>query len=461
MRAAAPPPSLFLPAPACVARPRALVAPHLLAWPAGSSCSTSARRAPCARPSSTPRPAGPAARPERLSAEPDHLPGADRATAASPCTTTATTAGSARATGFGFSDAPGFAPQRRARRQHRPPALRLRRQALPRRRRLRRRVRRRLLRGVLDRQPRSAPAASSAARWSLGSDGRRRPRPRRSAGGPAAACCARCRGWRTRPASWPRAASTPGSSPSADPDLDRLVSSFNDMADAVQEPDRAGGPLRLRRQPRAALADHRAVGRRRGARRPARRPARAQPAGARRRRQPGAAASTRWCSTSSSSPALDAGVDRDAPRAGPARRHPAARSPPATATPTCPSRSTAAGRTRRSSIDKRRLERIVANLLENAKQHAGGPVAHRRRATATGARAPRRRGRRPRRARRSSGTASSSASPAARRPATASAPASAWPWSAEHARLHGGRAWVEDRPGGGARFVVSFPGVRA
>ena len=28
---------------------------------------------------------------------------------------------------------------------------------------------------------------------------------------------------------------------------------------------------------------------------------------------------------------------------------------------------------------------------------------------------------------------------------------------AEHAQSHGGRAWVDDRPGGGSRFVVSFP----
>ena len=27
----------------------------------------------------------------------------------------------------------------------------------------------------------------------------------------------------------------------------------------------------------------------------------------------------------------------------------------------------------------------------------------------------------------------------------------------EHARLHGGRLWVEDAPGGGARFVVALP----
>jgi signal transduction histidine kinase len=30
---------------------------------------------------------------------------------------------------------------------------------------------------------------------------------------------------------------------------------------------------------------------------------------------------------------------------------------------------------------------------------------------------------------------------------------------AEHAQAHGGDAWVEDRPGGGARFVASFDGV--
>ena len=30
---------------------------------------------------------------------------------------------------------------------------------------------------------------------------------------------------------------------------------------------------------------------------------------------------------------------------------------------------------------------------------------------------------------------------------------------AEHAHAHGGEAWVEDRPGGGARFKVSFPEV--
>jgi two-component system, OmpR family, sensor histidine kinase MtrB len=30
----------------------------------------------------------------------------------------------------------------------------------------------------------------------------------------------------------------------------------------------------------------------------------------------------------------------------------------------------------------------------------------------------------------------------------------------EHLRLHGGRAWVEEAPGGGARFVLELPGIR-
>jgi signal transduction histidine kinase len=30
---------------------------------------------------------------------------------------------------------------------------------------------------------------------------------------------------------------------------------------------------------------------------------------------------------------------------------------------------------------------------------------------------------------------------------------------AEHAQAHGGQAWVDDRPGGGARFMASFQEV--
>ena len=62
-------------------------------------------------------------------------------------------------------------------------------------------------------------------------------------------------------------------------------------------------------------------------------------------------------------------------------------------------------------LDKRRLERIVANLLDNAKHHAGGPVAHRPRGRRPAARCASS-SRTPARAcPPASGTASSSASP--------------------------------------------------
>ena len=44
--------------------------------------------------------------------------------------------------------------------------------------------------------------------------------------------------------------------PSDDPDLRPITASFNDMAQALAGPHRAGRPLRVRRQPRAALAAH-------------------------------------------------------------------------------------------------------------------------------------------------------------------------------------------------------------
>lgn len=106
-------------------------------------------------------------------------------------------------------------------------------------------------------------------------------------------------------------------------------------------------------------------------------------------------------------------------------------------------------------VDKLRFERILANLLENANQHGGGPtritvdprgrhgivlavedagpgVAHGERARiferfARGSAARHRIG---------TGLGLSLV--------------------AEHAQAHGGEAWVEDRPGGGARFLVTF-----
>jgi signal transduction histidine kinase len=111
-------------------------------------------------------------------------------------------------------------------------------------------------------------------------------------------------------------------------------------------------------------------------------------------------------------------------------------------------------------LDKRRVERIVVNLLDNATSHAGGPA---RIALEDGPRdtvrlavedagpgvPPGERDRiferfyRGTEARRRVGTGLGLA------------------LVSEHAAAMGGRAWVEDRRGGGARFVVSLPAVRA
>ncbi len=120
-----------------------------------------------------------------------------------------------------------------------------------------------------------------------------------------------------------------------------------------------------------------------------------------------------------------------------------------------------AGGHRPIHVDKRRLERIVANLLDNAKQHAGGPT------------------------RIAIESATDEAGPLLRLVVEDAGPGVAMSERtriferfargtaarqrigtglglalvAEHAHAHGGAAWVEDRPGGGSRFVVSFPAV--
>lgn len=108
------------------------------------------------------------------------------------------------------------------------------------------------------------------------------------------------------------------------------------------------------------------------------------------------------------------------------------------------------------SVDKRRLERIMANLLGNAEQHAGGPT---RIAIEGGAEGfvnlvvedagP--------------GVMQSERSRIFERFARGTAARHrvgtglGLALVVEHANVHHGTAWVEDRPGGGSRFVVSFP----
>lgn len=109
--------------------------------------------------------------------------------------------------------------------------------------------------------------------------------------------------------------------------------------------------------------------------------------------------------------------------------------------------------------DRRRLSQVVGNVLDNADRYAGG-------ATRLGASGPRdgwirleiddqgpgiaeeeRDAIFGRFARGEAGTAAG----------TSSGTGLGLALVAEHLRLHRGRIWVEERPGGGARFVIEFP----
>lgn len=108
--------------------------------------------------------------------------------------------------------------------------------------------------------------------------------------------------------------------------------------------------------------------------------------------------------------------------------------------------------------DRRRLDRIVANLLENAEKHGGGPV---RIAVAQ----------RPGRIRVEVDDAGPGVperyreeiferfarGAAAGRRGVDGGSGLGLALVAQHVRRHGGRVHVEDRPGGGARFVVELP----
>ncbi|MEY4361865.1 MAG: two-component histidine kinase MtrB [Actinomycetota bacterium] len=112
-----------------------------------------------------------------------------------------------------------------------------------------------------------------------------------------------------------------------------------------------------------------------------------------------------------------------------------------------------------ANVDKRRVERIIANLLDNARIHGGGATS------VTLERAPRR-GIRISIEDAGPGVAPSERARIFERFARGSAGRSRAGGTglglalvAEHARAHGGQAWVEDATSGGARFVVEIPGV--
>jgi signal transduction histidine kinase len=115
---------------------------------------------------------------------------------------------------------------------------------------------------------------------------------------------------------------------------------------------------------------------------------------------------------------------------------------------------------RTARVDKVRFERILGNLLDNATIHAGGPVRisvepDGRLATAVAVDDA------------GPGVAASERERIFERFARGSAARHrvgtglGLALVAEHAHALGGRAWVEDRPGGGARFIVSLPNERA
>ena len=109
-------------------------------------------------------------------------------------------------------------------------------------------------------------------------------------------------------------------------------------------------------------------------------------------------------------------------------------------------------------IDKLRFERILANLLENAREHAGGP-------TQVTAEPYGRRGMLLAVEDAGPGVARSERVRIFERFARGSAARHrigtglGLALVAEHAEAHGGEAWVDDRPGGGAVFKVTFGDV--
>jgi signal transduction histidine kinase len=109
-------------------------------------------------------------------------------------------------------------------------------------------------------------------------------------------------------------------------------------------------------------------------------------------------------------------------------------------------------------LDKLRFERVLANLLENAREHGGGPVrvAIDRHGAGGMVLAVDDAGPGVARGERSRIFERFARGSAARHRVGTGLGLSL---VAEHAHAHGGEAWVEDRPGGGARFKASFQEV--
>lgn len=116
------------------------------------------------------------------------------------------------------------------------------------------------------------------------------------------------------------------------------------------------------------------------------------------------------------------------------------------------------GAPQRASLDARRVSQLLTNLLENADKYAGGATG----LVVSGADGVVRlavedRGPGIAEAERHHIFERFVRGESANRPGAGDGTGLGLSLVAEHARLHEGRVWVEDRPGGGSRFVVELP----
>ncbi len=245
----------------------------------------------------------------------------------------------------------------------------------------------------------------------------------------------------------------------ADPDLDSLATSFNEMVDSVEQQDPARDPIRRRCEPRAPIAADDPGDDRRGPAGPTHRSSRAGPLRVRpprhRDRTTGTARSRTFWSSAERMPESTSWTSERWSSASSC----ATRSIRSTRTAPSSSSTTSLLRTECSSTSAG-SNGSLANLVANAETHG--------RRTHADLRHPRRRddadrGRRPtgRASTCRSGMPSSLASSAARHRASGSTtPGSGLGLAlvAEHVSLHGGEVSIEDAsPAGGARFVVELP----
>src|SRR5690606_33406177 len=118
-------------------------------------------------------------------------------------------------------------------------------------------------------------------------------------------------------------------------------------------------------------------------------------------------------------------------------------------------------------VDRRRIQQVLSNLLENAQRYAGGATHVRLEQVPAGDGGERVRVRVEDRgpgvapAEREAIFERFARGRASESPNSPAGTGLGLAVTRQHVELHGGRIWVEDRPGGGASFVVELPEVPA